>query len=315
MVFGDGKQEQPKSAVQAFMDQIDLDNGSAAQCRKRQRIAMLVIRVNEAEKRLKILGSWGSGGMMSSLSAEEKKIVQADRVKACFGEIWSLLADETLFARVPSDSQRADLSARESMCAGMAITKFFRILHINSGLHSKAKDEFIEQCQQMQDLTDCSEDFLQTFMTILSSNAGAVSLSNAAYYEHARRRAIIKKQPVCIARSAIINFVLKGAKIYCEHVPKTTDDLKSMAKYHSHDFELYVAVTVIRFLNKTRYQARMLTIDGVARMSHDSMEASGDDLRKLLRAIGGKIGVELALIAAKRSLFWWKLRDFNCNSS
>ena len=86
-----------------------------------------------------------------------------------------------------------------------------------------------------------------------------------------------------------------------------------MEKHHSYDFELYVAV--IRFLNKTRYQARMITIDGVARMSHDSMEASGDDLRKLLRAIGGKIGVELALIAAKRSLFWWKLRDFNYNSS
>ena len=68
--------------MQAFMDKIDLDNESAAQCRKRQRITTLVIRVNQAEKWLKELRSWGSAGGLSKLSAEEKETVHANCVKA-----------------------------------------------------------------------------------------------------------------------------------------------------------------------------------------------------------------------------------------
>ena len=167
----------------------------------------------------------------------------------------------------------------------------------------------------MHDLIDCSEDFMETFrvVTILSSNTGAAELNTAATLEHARKREILQ-QSVRIARTTIMSFVLAAAKIYLKHSPKTQDDLLMLAKHHTNDFEILVAA--IRFLNRSRYRARKIIIDGVGILSHDAHVLDMNNVRKLVRAVTTKIewiSNDLTLTDVTKRLFWWGFQDFNSN--
>ena len=154
-------------------------------------------------------GSWGT-----TTSKTKKLTTRAcERVELWFQAVYSLLADEELFTCVPSDSKRADLSAREMNVANLAISRYLGILAVNSGQASEARAKFVEQIRQMYELDRCSHDFLETFLTVLGMQGDPTKLMADAVNENNRRRQVLRDNPIVLQRGHIMMFVLKAANI------------------------------------------------------------------------------------------------------